>query len=389
MARTRGDAGTSRGAKYDSRSSWTGSLYDGNRKGPRGNGGPALPSSRSLLGPGARLQQLVGVRIQERVTFDDDRNPPLEPTTPPRDDRDDDALDSYSRAVTGVVERLRPAVVGISRGRGGGSGFVFTPDGYVLTNAHVVDDAREVKITFGDGSTKSGAVIGADPHTDLAVVRARSLAAGAAPADLGSSARLRVGQLVVAIGNPLGFDFTVSAGVVSALGRGMRSESGRLIENMIQSDVALNPGNSGGPLADSRGRVIGVSVAIIRGAQGIGFAVPIDTARWVIGEILAHGKVRRSFLGIAARTRPIDRRLARSAGIGQKSGVEIQKVEPASPSAGVLEAGDVLVTMDGEAVETIDDVHRRLTGWQAGKLLPLVVLRGGRRVDVAVRPTGG
>jgi S1-C subfamily serine protease len=192
---------------------------------------------------------------------------------------------------------------------------------------------------------------------------------------------------VVAIGNPLGFDFTVSAGVVSAVGRAMRSASGRLIENMIQSDVALNPGNSGGPLADSGGRVVGVSVAVIRGAQGIGFAVPIDTARWVVGEILAHGCVRRSYLGLLARTRVVDRRLARSLGLAQESGAEVQKVEPGSPSAGVIEVGDVVVTMDGETVRTIDDVHRRLSGWPAGKLLPVVVLRGKQRVDLAVRPT--
>lgn len=326
------------------------------------------------------------------MTFDDEQErSPHEPTPerhqegsePP--DGEDAPLDAYSRAVMGVVARVSPAVVGVSRGRGTGSGFFFTPDGYVLTCAHVVDGAREVKISSADGSTQSAVVLGSDPHTDLAVVRAAG--EGIAPAELGRSSALQVGQLVVAIGNPLGFDVTVSAGVVSALGRSMRSESGRLIENMIQSDVALNPGNSGGPLSDSRGRVVGVSVAIIRGAQGIGFAVPIDTAQWVIGEILAHGRVRRSYIGIAARTRTLDRRLARATGLTQATGVEVEKVEPGSPSAGVLESGDVLVAMNGEPVSTIDDVHRRLTGWSAGTLLPLVVVRGKRRLDLAVRPT--
>jgi S1-C subfamily serine protease len=325
------------------------------------------------------------VRTDHRVTLDDGGpdSPPSEDASPPHGSTDD-PVDSYSRTVIGVVERLGPAVVGLSRGHGGGSGFVFTPDGYVLTNAHVVEGARDVRIARGDGSSETGRVIGSDPHTDLAVVRGSG---GAAHAELGSSASLRVGQLVVAIGNPLGFDFTVSAGVVSALGRSMRSASGRLIENMIQSDVALNPGNSGGPLADAHGRVIGVSVAIIRGAQGIGFAVPIDTARWVVSEILTHGRVRRSFLGIAARTRTIDRRLTHALHLAQETGVEVEKVDGGSPSAGVLEPGDVLVAVDGRPVQTIDDVHRFLTGWPAGKLLPLVVLRGGKKIDAAVRPS--
>jgi S1-C subfamily serine protease len=316
---------------------------------------------------------------------DPDRAPDPAVSLPARAADDEGELDAYSRAVMGVVDHVGPAVVGVSRGNGGGAGFSFTPDGYILTNAHVVEGARTVRLTYGDGSTRSGAVVGSDPHTDLAVVRGGGEAS--AHAELGRSSSLRVGQLVVAIGSPLGFDFTVSAGVVSAVGREMRSQSGRIIENMIQSDVALNPGNSGGPLADSRGRVVGVSVAVIRGAQGIGFAVPIDTARWVIGEILTHGRVRRSYLGLAARTRVIDRRLQRATGIAQESGAEVQRVESGSPSAGVIEIGDVLVAMDGETIRTIDDVHRHLTGWPSGKLLPLVVLRGKKRLDVAVRPS--
>jgi S1-C subfamily serine protease len=300
---------------------------------------------------------------------------------------DDPALDSYSRTVMAVAERIGPSVVAVSRGGGAsGSGFRFTPDGYVLTNAHVVETAGEVRIRGIDGASHRGVVVGTDPHTDLAVIRAT--ADNAEFASLGSSARLRVGQLVVAIGNPLGFDFTVSAGVIGALGRPLRTPSGRLVENVIQSDAALNPGNSGGPLSDSAGRVVGVSVAMIRGAQGIGFAVPIDTARWVIGEILAHGRVRRSFLGIAGRNRPLGRKLQRALDLSQESGALVERVEPKSPSAGVLEPGDVLLSMAGKPVLGIDDVHRLLTGWPSGKLLPLTLLRGTKLLNAAVRPTG-
>ncbi len=300
---------------------------------------------------------------------------------------DDAPLDAYSDAVTSVVAKVGPAVVGVARPRkeGSGSGFVFTPDGYVLTNAHVVGRARDLEITLSDGSTHAARVVGADPHTDLAVVRMD--ATPPAHAALGRSAGLRVGQLVVAIGNPLGFSFTVSAGVVSALGRSMRAQSGRLIDNMIQSDVALNPGNSGGPLVDSRGRVVGVNTAIILGAQGLSFSVPIDTAHWVIGELLTRGRVRRAFMGVAVRDRPLDKRLARSLGISQGAGVEIQSVEPGSPSAGVLEARDILLSANGVTLATFDDLHRILTTWPAGKLLPLQLVRGAKLVDAAIRPT--
>jgi S1-C subfamily serine protease len=298
-----------------------------------------------------------------------------------------EVLDAYSRAVVSVVDRVSPAVVGISSGRrgGSGSGFIFTPDGYVLTNAHVVGGARELSATLGSGDTYPARVVGTDPHTDLAVVRL----AGEVPghATFGESKRLRPGQLVVAMGNPLGFDFTVSAGVVSAVGRAMRAQSGRLIEDMIQSDVALNPGNSGGPLVDSRGRVVGVNTAIILGAQGLSFSVPIDTARWVITELMQHGRVRRSFLGIAGQNRPIDRRVARAASLDQKSGVEILRVERGAPAAGVLEVGDILVTFDGQPVATVDDVHRRLSAWPGGKRLVLRVIRGRGLLEALVTPT--
>jgi S1-C subfamily serine protease len=307
----------------------------------------------------------------------------------PSDDGDGEVLDAYSRAVTGAVDRVSPAVVHVSSARGGragaGSGFVFTPDGYLLTNAHVVGRARAMRVTLADGSVHDARTVGVDPHTDLAVLRM----AGGAPAhaELGDSSRLRAGQLVVAIGSPLGFSFTVSAGVVSALGRAMRAASGRLIDGMIQSDVALNPGNSGGPLVDARGRVVGVNTAIILGAQGLSFSVPIDTARWVIGALLTSGRVKRAYLGIAAENRPIDQRLARAHDLGQASGVHVANVERRSPAEGALRVGDVLVRIDGAKVTSTDDVHRRLSQWPAGKPLALRVLRGRDVVTVTVTPT--
>ncbi len=339
---------------------------------------------------GALLQRGASVRIQRMMddlssnhTPDDAAHRAHEPEVA----REDAPLDAYSRAVTGVVAQMGPAVVGVARPRkeGSGSGFVFTPDGYILTNAHVVGRARDLEVTLSDGSTHAVRVVGKDPDTDLAVVRMD--ATPPAHAAFGRSAELRVGQLVVAIGNPLGFSFTVSAGVVSALGRSMRAQTGRLIDNMIQSDVALNPGNSGGPLVDSRGRVVGVNTAIIQGAQGLSFSVPIDTAHWVIGELLTRGRVRRAFMGVAARDRPLDKRLARSLGIAQGSGVEIQSVEAGSPSAGVIEARDVLLSANGATLGTVDDLHRTLTTWPAGTLLPLRLLRGAKIIDAAIRPT--
>src|SRR5882672_9260331 len=208
---------------------------------------------------------------------------------------DEEVLDAYSHAVTSVVDEVGPAVVSVSLPRGGGSGVLFTPDGYLLTNAHVVGRARSVKIGLPDGSTHQGNVVGADPATDLAVVHIDGNHFPAA--ELGRSGALRVGQLVDAIGNPLGFSFTVSAGVLSAMGRSLRAQDGRLIDGILQTDVALNPGNSGGPLVDSKGRVVGINTAMIMGAQGISFAVPVDTARWVLGELMQHGHVRRGVLG--------------------------------------------------------------------------------------------
>jgi S1-C subfamily serine protease len=307
--------------------------------------------------------------------------------------RDDaELLDAYSQAVIGVVEQVGPAVVSIGRSSrrgpaGAGSGVVFTPDGYVLTNAHVVAGAHQLELGFTDGSTCAAQLVGVDHATDLAVVRAtgRTLS----HASFGRSAALRVGQVVVAIGNPLGFSSTVSAGVVSALGRTMRARDGQAMEGIIQSDVALNPGNSGGPLVDSRGRVIGINTAIILGAQGISFSVPIDTATWVIGELLTSGRVRRGWLGIAGQNRPVPRDRARKLGIAHASGVEVTGFDERGPAArSGLRAGDLVVGIDDKPVASVDDIHRALARlqWPLTTSLTLRVVRGDQVVDVAVRP---
>jgi len=299
--------------------------------------------------------------------------------------RDEELLDAYSHAVTSVVDAVGPAVVSVSLPRGGGSGVMFAPDGYLLTNAHVVGRARGVKIGLPDGSTHDGNVVGADPATDLAVVHIDG--SHLPTAELGNSARLRVGQLVVAIGNPLGFSFTVSAGVVSALGRSLRAQDGRLMDAIIQSDVALNPGNSGGPLVDSHARVVGINTAVILGAQGLSFSVPVDTARWVLGELMQHGRVRRGVLGLAAQTRPIDRRVARHHGLTQTTGVELMEVVPGKPAerAG-LKAGDILLSLDGTAVTSVDGVHRLLGASSIGRSMACKLLRGAELIELQVTP---
>jgi S1-C subfamily serine protease len=314
------------------------------------------------------------------------------PARPERGGDDAELLDAYSRAVVGVVERIGPAVASLAvsardagRREGAGSGVLFTPDGYLLTNAHVVRGARRLRALLTDGSVHDARPVGVDPPTDLAVVRVD--ADGLPYADLGTSAGLRVGQLVVAIGNPLGFGSTVSAGVVSGLGRTMRAQDGRLMENIIQSDVALNPGNSGGPLVDTHGRVVGINTAVILGAQGISFSIPVDTARWVLAELMTVGRVRRGTLGIAGQTRPLERRLARRLGLGWRSGVEVVRIEAGGPASRAgLREGDVLVRFDGQPVAGIDDVHRLLNRWPAGTETTVEVVRGGEIVTVAVTP---
>jgi S1-C subfamily serine protease len=303
---------------------------------------------------------------------------------------DDELLDAYSRAVTTAVGRVSPAVVKIdvrdARARdGSGSGFVFTPDGLILTNSHVVREASQISLTFLDGATSSAMRIGDDPDTDIAVLRTDHMLTP--PATLGNSKDLRVGQLAIAVGNPFGFQFTVTAGVISALGRSMRSASGRMMEEIIQTDAALNPGNSGGPLVDSNGRVIGVNTATIMGAQGLCFAVGIDTAKYITGQILRHGRVQRSWIGIAAQNVPLPRRIVYEYKLPVSSGVMATSVDPQSPAdkAG-LRDGDIIVSFAGESVRGIDELHRLLSADRAGKSLPLMVLRGVRLVDLTVTP---
>jgi S1-C subfamily serine protease len=250
----------------------------------------------------------------------------------------------------------------------------------------VVGKASHVSVNLPDGSTHEANVVGADPATDLAVAHIDG--SHFPSAELGSSSTLRVGQLVVAIGNPLGFSFTVSAGVISALGRSLRALDGRQIDGVLQSDVALNPGNSGGPLVDSRARVVGINTAIIAGAQGLSFSVPVDTARWVLGELMRHGRVRRGVLGVAAQTRPIDRRLARHHGLSQRTGVQLMDLAQGQPAekAGFKE-GDILITLDGKPVESVDQVHKLLDATSIGRPLAARVLRGPALLDLTVTPT--
>ncbi len=306
---------------------------------------------------------------------------------------DVELLDAYSRAVITVVEEMAPAVVSIvarSSGRrqgteGAGSGVVITPDGYVLTNSHVVHGAQSVRVRFTDGSACAARVMGDDPATDLAAIRVD--ASGLAYGALGDSGALRVGQVVIAIGNPLGFDSTVSTGVVSSLGRALRSREDRLIENIIQHTAPLNPGNSGGPLVNSLGQVVGINTAIIAMAQGIGFAIPSNTATWVLSQLLSHGRVRRGYLGIAGSLRPLDRRIVRFHGLEQDRAVEVVEVIPKGPAdlAGIL-TGDIIVGIGEDIVDSVDDLHRFLTEWPVGEAVLVTVVRGREKKEVAVVP---
>lgn len=307
---------------------------------------------------------------------------------------DVELLDAYSRAVTAVVDAIGPAVVSLSVGReirsgevveptGSGSGVLLTPDGYILTNHHVVRGAERIQLTLTDGTRLGAVPSGADPSNDIALVRATD--SGLPYAVLGDSTGLRVGQLVIAIGNPLGFQSTVSTGVVSATGRAMRSLEGRLIENVIQHTAPLNPGSSGGPLVDSRGRVVGVNTAIIAAAQGIGFAVPASIARHVVSQLLSYGKVRRGYLGVAGRPRPLARRVVRALDLPRESGVEVVSLVPGGPAdRGGVRPGDILLGMDGIAVESVDDLHRLLSEADVGVPARLDLLRGTERLTVEV-----
>ena len=317
---------------------------------------------------------------------------------------DDSLLDAYSTAVTGAVERMSPSVVNIevhqSAGRtrsgeprerqGGGSGFVFTPDELILTNSHVVHDAVRIAVTLADGRRMPATVIGDDPASDLAVIRLdqpQSGEPGVIAAALGDSQRLRVGQIVIAIGTPYGFQSTVTAGVVSALGRSLRSYSGRLIDDVIQTDASLNPGNSGGPLVDSAGRVVGVNTATILPAQGICFAIGINTAKFVASRLLRDGRIRRSYIGVSAQTVPVHRRVVRFYDLPKEMGVVVLGVEENSPAkrAGLRE-GDIVVALEGQPVAGVDDLHRVLTDVRVGVSCSLTVLRWTEKLELKIVP---
>ncbi|MCI0444831.1 trypsin-like peptidase domain-containing protein [bacterium] len=316
-------------------------------------------------------------------------------------DADSGLMDAYSRAVTSAAERVSPAVAKIDvqqrresrgpRGRmpqeieGSGSGFLFTPDGFILTNSHVVHNATKINVILPDGRQFHADLVGDDPHTDLAVIRIQG--SGLISAELGDSLAVRVGQLALAIGNPYGFQTTVTAGVISALGRSLRSQSGRLIDSVIQTDAALNPGNSGGPLVNSNGQVIGVNTAVILPAQGICFAIAINTAKFVAGQLIKDGRIRRSFIGVAGQDVPLHRQIIRYHHLDQESGILVVSIEPNSPAqkAGLRE-GDVILSYESHSVEGIDQLHRLLTVEEVSKRATLSVLRGTEKIQLTIEP---
>jgi S1-C subfamily serine protease len=315
---------------------------------------------------------------------------------------DDDVMDSYSRAVIAAAEKVSPSVVYIeveqpvrgSRGntprmpqetRGSGSGFIFTPDGFILTNSHVVHGARKIEVTVSDGRKYQADLIGDDMDTDLAVIRIN--APNLVPAYLGETQKIRVGQLVVAIGNPYGFQYSVTAGVVSALGRSLRAQSGRLMDAVIQTDAALNPGNSGGPLVNSRGEVIGVNTAMILPAQGICFATSIDTAKFVASRLIRDGKVSRSYIGLAGQNVPLPRRIVRYYNLAVESGILVVSFEENSPARkGGVREGDIIIGFDDHSTAGIDDLHKLLSEDRIGHKSSLVVIRGTDKLRLEVLP---
>src|SRR5438445_4026054 len=314
----------------------------------------------------------------------------------------EEPMDAYSRAVITAAEKVSPSVVYIEvqqpmrsgRGkvprmpqeaRGSGSGFIFTPDGFILTNSHVVHDSRRIEVTVLDGRKYQADLIGDDPDTDLAVIRIN--APNLVPARLGEAQQIRVGQLVLAIGNPYGFQYSVTAGVVSALGRSLRSQSGRLMDDVIQTDAALNPGNSGGPLVNSRGEVIGVNSAMILPAQGICFATSIDTAKFVASRLMRDGRVSRSYIGLAGQNVPLPRRIVRYYDLPVESGILVVSFEENSPAKkGGVREGDIVVGFDEQPTKGIDDLHKLLTEDRIGRKSSLVVIRGTQKLDLGVIP---
>jgi len=324
---------------------------------------------------------------------------------PAHSQSDEDLLDAYSRTVITAAEKVSPSVVYIEveqpirsrrpaaprippERRGSGSGFIFTPDGFILTNSHVVHGASRIDVALMDGRRVQAQLIGDDPDTDLAVIRIT--APNLVPAQLGESQSIRVGQLVIAIGNPYGFQYSVTAGVVSALGRSLRAQSGRLLDGVIQTDAALNPGNSGGPLVNSRGEVVGVNTATILPAQGICFATSIDTAKFVAGRLIRDGKISRSYIGVAGQNVPIPRRIVRFYQLPVESGVLVVSFETngdasAAKDAGML-AGDLIVDFDSHPIRGIDDLHKLLTDERIGKRIPVTVIRGVQKLNFELVP---
>lgn len=298
---------------------------------------------------------------------------------------DHELLDAYSEAVTRAVDIVAPAVVRVESEGGGGSGFVFAPDGLILTNAHVVEKTAQVAAVLPDGGRWQASLIGTDADTDLAVLKIS--APDLRPITFGDSHRLRPGQIVIAIGNPFGFQHTVTAGVVSATGRSLRARTGRLMSGLVQTDAALNPGNSGGPLVNTRGEVVGVNTAVIRPAQGISFAVSAETARVVVPQLLRDGRVRRSYLGIGGQDVPLPRLLVRYHHLPSDTGVLVTEVTKNAPAAHAgIRDGDLIVRFEGVPVERTDDLHRLLVGELAGTLVHLQVIRGTELLTIAVRP---
>ncbi|MEY2505201.1 MAG: hypothetical protein QOG27_1481 [Verrucomicrobiota bacterium] len=305
-------------------------------------------------------------------------------------DRDDQLLDSYSQTVAAVVNRVAPAVVNVrvlngERGQGSGSGFIIARDGFILTNSHVVSGARELEVTLHDSRVFPARLIGTDPETDLAVIRID--APGVQHARLADSSGVRVGQIAIAVGSPYGFQQTVTAGIVSALGRSMRAESGRLMDEIIQTDAALNPGNSGGPLLNSAGEVIGVNTAVILPAQGICFAIASNTAHFVAGWLIKDGCIRRSSIGVAGQNVPLHPRIVRFHRLPNDRGVLVVDVEPGSPAAVAgLEKGDTIVGFKGQPILTIDDLHKKLIANEIGVPSPIMFLRGIEKLFRLVVP---